>query len=445
MPPLLGALSSCTMGRYSLRMDFYRILSLPSLITISLLSLLAWPLPASPLETVVVAEGYYVMGDSDTLAAAEERVLQRAQRNAVEQAGLYIESTFLDREKTEAGTSLQVSLLEIRTIAGAITKTETLESRRTFINDRPNLYVRIRAIVDLDSLKTAVRKWHSEQRLVEHYRRLQKENASLKTQLETLRTSPSGVRTLMIEPVSHNTRPQAQARTLLEKAMTLQDLPLKLELASQAVVLAPQFIDPLILRGQTYLSLASVAHSNQTIPTKYSEYIDNARMDFDRALLIDPNNTWALLGKGDVDTWLNRHQEAVLSFERVLELAPFFDLARLRLISLYTAEARKLVALEQWVPALSVLQKCIPPHLHESWIPYQKESYFIRSTIYQQLKQTNLAIEDLSTILRVDPSDTRALRARAQLYQDTLQGDSAKNNLAQACTPGSMLACNQLP
>jgi tetratricopeptide (TPR) repeat protein len=430
------------MGRYSLRMDFYRILSLPSLITISLL---AWPLPASALETVIVAEGHYVMGDSDTLAAAEERVLQRAQRNAVEQAGLYIESTFLDREKTEAGTSLQVSSLEIRTIAGAITKTEILESRRTFINDRPNLYVRIRAIVDLDSLKTAVRKWHSEQRLVEHYRRLQKENASLKTQLETLRTSPSGVRTLMIEPVSHNIRTQAQARTLLEKAMTLQDLPLKLELASQAVVLAPQFIDPLILRGQIYLSLASVAHSNQTMPTEYSEYIDNARMDFDRALLIDPHNTWALLGKGDVDTWLNRHQEAVLSFERVLELAPFFDLARLRLISLYTAEARKLVALEQWVPALSVLHKCLPPHLHESWIPYQKESYFIRSTIYQQLKQASLAIEDLSTILRVDPSNTRALRARAQLYQDTLQGDSAKNNLAQACMPGSMLACNQLP
>jgi tetratricopeptide (TPR) repeat protein len=423
-------------------MNFHRVLSLPSLITISLLAL---SYPASAVETVVVAEGHYVMGDSDTLAAAEERVLQRAQRKAVEEAGLYIESTFLDREKTEAGTNLQISSLEIRTIAGAITKTEILESRRIFVNDRPNLYVRIRAIVDLDSLKAAVRKWHSEQRLAEHYRRLQKENASLKTQLETLRTSPSGVRTLMIEPVSHTTSPQAQARTLIEKAVTLQNLPLKLELTSRAAVLDPQFIDPLILRGQTYLSLASVAYLNKRRLSEYSEYVDRARMDFDRALLIDPHNIWALLGKGDVDTWLNRPQEAVLAFEQALELAPFFDLARLRLITLYTAEAKNLVALGQLAPALSVLQKGLPPYLHESWIPYQKESYFLRSTIYQQLKQPNLAIEDLSTILRVDPSDKRALEARAQLYQDALLGDSAKNDFSQACKLGSIMACNQLP
>ncbi|MBX3307648.1 MAG: hypothetical protein KF751_16515, partial [Nitrospira sp.] len=165
--PLLGALSGCTIKLYSLHMNFHRLRSLASLITIFLL---AWPHPASALETAVVAEAHYVMGDSDTLAAAEERVLQRAQRKAVEEAGLYIESTFLDREKTEAGGSVQISSLEIRTIAGAITKTEILESRRTFANDRPNFYVRIRAIVDLDSLKAAVRKWHSEQQLAEHYR-----------------------------------------------------------------------------------------------------------------------------------------------------------------------------------------------------------------------------------------------------------------------------------
>lgn len=404
-----------------------------------------WSHSALASETIVIAEGRYLMGDSDTLIGAEERVLQRAQRKAVEEAGLYIESTFLDREKSEAGRSLQISALEIRTIAGAITKTEILESHRTFENGRPSFYVRIRAVVDLDSLKTAVQKWHSEQRLAEHYRRLQKENIALKTQLETLKISSAGVRIFTIDPVSHEYRNQAQAQDLLEKAMPLQNLSLKLELTSQAAVLAPQSIAPLILRGQTYLTLASIAYSNKTRPSEYSEYIDNARMDFDRALLIAPHNIWALLGKGDVDTWLNRPQEAVRSFEQALKLDPFFDLARLRLITLYTAEAKKLVTQRQWSPALSMLQKSLPPHLHASWIPYQKESYFLRSTIYQQLKQPALAIEDLSTILRVDPSDTRALQARAQLYQDALLGNSPKTNISQACKLGSMMACNQLP
>lgn len=418
------------------------MLLLPPLI---ISSLLAWTNHTVASETVVIAEGRYVMGDSDTLAEAEERVLQRAQRRAVEEAGLYIESTFLDREKAEAGVSHQISSLEIRTITGAITKTEVLESRRTFADDRPSFYVRIRALVDLDGLKAAVLKWHTEQRFAEHYHRLKKENAALKTQLQTLKASPAGVRTLTIEPVSRNSKTHVQARTLIEKAMALQDLSLRLELISQAAVLNPQSIDPLILRGQTYLSLASIAYSNKTNPREYSEYVDNAQMDFDRALLIDPQNTWALLGKGDVATWLNRPQEAVLSFERALELAPFFDLARLRLITLYTAEARKLVTLGQWAPALSVLQKCLPPHLHDSWIAYQKEAYLLRSKIYQQLKQPILAIADLSAILRIAPAETRVLLARAQLYQDELQGDSAKNDFERACKLGSALACKQLP
>ena len=420
-------------------------LSIRSLYLLTTISFLTWSHPAAASETVVVAEAYYVMGDGDTLTVAEERVLQRAQRKAIEEAGLYIESTFQDREKTEAGTSLQISSLEIRTISGAITKTEILDSQRTFANDRPNFYVRIRAVIDLDSLKAAVQRWHSEQRFAEHYRRLQKENASLKTQLETLKAPPAGVRILTIKPIRANNETHVRAQALIEKSMALHDLPLKLKLTSQAAALAPQLIDPLILRGQTYLSLASVAYSNKTRPSEYSEYVDNARMDFDRALRIDPHNTWALLGKGDAATWLNRPKEAAFSFERALELAPFFDPARLRLITLYTAEARRLMVLREWASALSVLQKCLPEHLHDSWIPYQKESYFLRSKIYQHLNQPILAIADLSAILRVDPGDKRALLARAQLYQDELQGDSAKSDFERACRLGSMFACNQLP
>lgn len=68
-----------------------------------------------------MTEGRYVMGDSDTLASAEERVLRLAQRRAVEEAGLYIESTFQDIEKASLGKSFQSSSLKIRTIAAAIT------------------------------------------------------------------------------------------------------------------------------------------------------------------------------------------------------------------------------------------------------------------------------------------------------------------------------------
>ena len=395
-------------------------------------------------QTTVVTEGRYAMGDSDTLAMAEERVLRLAQRRAVEEAGLYIESTFQDIEKTSPDRNFQSSSLEIRTIAAAITKTDILESRRSFENDRPNFYVRIRAVVDLDNLQAAVRRWQSEERFAEHFRRLQSENSKLKAQLHELRTAPTGVRTLVIEPLGH-TKGREQARILVEKAILSQHLPQKLDLISQAAALDPQSVEPLIVRGQTYLRLASAAYSNKSRPSEYSEYIDNARMDFDRALLIDPKNTWALLGQGDVDTWLHRPVEAAHAFEQVLELDPFFDLARYRLINLYTAEARKLVSLKQWSSALAVLQKCLPPKTPDSWIPYQKEAYLLRSDIYKKLSQPTPAIDDLSAILRADPTDRQALLARAALYQEELQGRSAKDDLERACMLGATAACEQLP
>jgi len=396
-------------------------------------------------QTTVVAEGSYVMGDGDTLAIAEQRVLQRAQRRAVEQAGVYIESTFHDIERSEAGSSTQSSSLEVRTIAAAITKTEILEARRSFLNDRPSFHIRIRAVVDLSNLHAAIQRWQTEQRLADHFHRLQKENAELKNQLEELRAPHPGVRTLHIEPAGRIHKAREQAQRLVEKAMLTQHLPQKLHLASQAAVLDPQSIEPLIVRGQTYLRLASAAYSNRSRPSEYSEYVDNARMDFDRAYLIDPRNTWVLLGQGDVNTWLHRPQDAAHFFEQALESNPFFDLARHRLIDLYTAEARKQVSLKQWNVALSTLEKCLPPFISDSWLPYQKEAYFLRSSIYQTLHQPMLAIDDLSAILRADPVDRSALLARAKLYQGQLQGRLAKDDYEHACILGLSEACEQLP
>ena len=421
-----------------------RLIFLVTLATFTVL-LIGLRHPASASETTIVAEGSYVMGDGDTLAIAEQRALQRAQRRAVEEAGIYIESTFHDIERSEAGASIQASSSEVRTIAAAITRTEILEARRSFLNDRPHFYVRIRAVVDLDHLQAAIQRWQAEQRLADHFRRLQKENTELKNQLDELRSGHPEVRTLHIEPVSRTHNAREQAQRLVEKAISTQHLPKKLDLVSQAAVMDPQSIEPLIIRGQTYLRLASAAYSNRSRPSEYSEYVDNARMDFDRALLMDPRNTWVLLGQGDVNTWLNRSEQAAHFFEQALELNPFFDLARHRLITLYTGEARKLVNLKQWDSALTTLKKCLPPFVSDSWLPYQKEAYFLRSEIYKTLKQPTLAIDDLSAILRADPADRLALLARAKLYQDQLQGRLAKDDYEHACMLGATQACEQLP
>ena len=411
----------------------------------SLFALLLGGTPAFSASTkTVIADGQYVMADGDTLAGAEEKVLQRAQRNAVEGAGIYLESTFRDVEKESGGRSTQSSSLEIRTIAAAITETEILESRRSFELGRPVFFVRIRAMIDMGSLAEAIRRLQSDQQLAQHFRQLQQENHHLRSQLQELQRQPIGVRMLAIDPIGKSSSHQ-RARAMLEAALHTSNLRDKIQLSTDAAILDNRYVDPLIVRGQTYLRLISLAFSQRGQTLDYADYLDKARIDFDRAVALDAKNVWAWVGKGDVLTWLKQLDEAAAAYEQALELDPFADIARQPLIGVYTTQARRQADAKSWHQALATLRKLLNAETPESWIPYQKEAYALRSEIYLKLNQPEQAIEDLSTVIRVDPTNASALVTRAKLYRERLQGRLAKDDLERACVLGSVLACEQLP
>ncbi|MEO6308412.1 MAG: hypothetical protein ABIO96_08035 [Nitrospiraceae bacterium] len=421
-------------------MELYRRLFYPSLFALLLLS----PPAFSASTKTVIAEGQYVMADGDTLAGAEEKVLQRAQRNAVEEAGVYLEATFHDVGKESGGRSTQTSSLEIRTIAAAVTETEILESRRSFEIDRPVFFVRIRATVNVSSLAEAIRRLQSDQQLAEHFRRLQQENYQLRSQLQELQRQPIGVRMLAIDPNGKSSSHQ-RAHAMLKTALHTSNLRDKIQLSTDAASLDDRYIDPLIVRGQTYLRLVSLAFSQRTQTLDYADYLNKARVDFDHAIALDAKNLWAWVGKGDVLTWLKKLDEAAAAYEQALALDPFADIARQPLIGVYTTQARRQANAKSWHQALATLTKLLNAETPESWIPYQKEAYALRSEIYLNLNQPEKAIEDLSTVIRADPTNAAALVTRAKLYQDRLQGRLAKDDLERACVLGSVPACEQLP
>src|SRR2546426_915702 len=404
-----------------------------------------WGIPAFSASTkTVIVDGQYVMADGDTLASAEEKVLQRAQRNAVEEAGVYLESTFRDVEKESGGRSTQTSSLEIRTIAAAVTETEILESRRSFELDRPVFFIRIRATVNVSSLAEAIRRLQSDQQLAQNFRQLQQENHQLRSQLQELQQRPIGVRMLAIDPNGKSTSHQ-RARAMLETALHTPNLRDKIQLSTDAATLDDRYVDPLIVRGQTYLRLVSLAFSQQAQALDYADYLDKARTDFDRAITLDAKNVWAWVGKGDVLTWLKQLDEAAAAYEQALELDSFADIARQPLIGVYTTLARRQADAKSLDLALATLKKLLNAETPESWIPYQKEAYALRSEIYLSLNQPEQAIEDLSTVIRVDPTNAAALVTRAKLYRERLQGRLAKDDLERACVLGSIPACEQLP
>ncbi len=384
------------------------------------------------------------MADGDTLAGAEDKVIQRAKRQAVEEAGVYLEATFLDIEKESRGRTVQASSLEIRTIAAAVTETEILESRRTFENDRPAFYVRIRATIDMNNLADAVKRLQSEARMADHFRQLQQENQQLKAQLKDLQKQPVGVRVLTIDPQARNESAH-RARALITTALQTQNLREKIQLTTEAASLDEQYGEPLIVRGQTYLRLVSLAFSQQAKREDYRDHLEKARSDFDRAVQVDAKNPWAWVGKGDVHTWMKQMDDAAMSYERALELDPFFDIARQRLIVAYTTLARRQADGKHWHQALTTLQKLLDAQTPESWIPYQKEAYLLRSEVLLKLNRPDQAFDDLSTVIRVDPTNAQALETRARIYVSRLQGRLAKDDFERACVLGSIPACRELP
>jgi tetratricopeptide (TPR) repeat protein len=160
---------------------------------------------------------------------------------------------------------------------------------------------------------------------------------------------------------------------------------------------------------------------------------------------LDGKNPWAWIGKGDVQTWLKRTDDAAFCYERALALDPFFDVARQRLIGLYTTQARREAKAKQWHQSLATLKKLLDAQTPESWLPDQKEAYLLRSDILIKLNRPEQALEDLSTVIRLDPTNVRALLTRAGLYRNRLQGRLAKDDFEQACVLGSIEACEQLP
>src|SRR4029078_11521255 len=97
---------------------------------------------------------------------------------------------------------------------------------------------------------------------------------------------------------------------MLAAALHSSNLRDKIQLSSDAATLDDRYVDPLIVRGPTYLRLGSLGFCQRAQTSDYADYLDKARTDFDHAITLDSKNLWAWVGKGDVLKWLNKLDEA---------------------------------------------------------------------------------------------------------------------------------------
>jgi hypothetical protein len=120
-------------------------LSLILLVITAIYGLLGIPLLAAEFKTII-SESTYTMGDGESPALAEAMVLQKAKRQALEEAGTYV----LSYSKTQ---NMDLTQDEVLTVAGGLLKTEILEQKRHLIGNALNLFVKIKAQISVVGLE----------------------------------------------------------------------------------------------------------------------------------------------------------------------------------------------------------------------------------------------------------------------------------------------------
>jgi hypothetical protein len=149
------------------------------LFVLILVALLIPPLAQAEIK-VITAEAAYTMGDGETPSFAEAMVLQKAKQRALEEAGTYVESYTHVR-------NLDLTVDEIKTIAGGVMKTEIVEQNREQLKGNGlRFYVKIRALVTTDKMEDLARRIRGGNLALEN-KRLQDAIADLTKGLDLLK------------------------------------------------------------------------------------------------------------------------------------------------------------------------------------------------------------------------------------------------------------------
>jgi TonB family protein len=167
---------------------------------IVLLSIFLPPAFHAEAETVQIrSHASYTMGDGETASFAEAMVLQKAKQIALEEAGTYVEAY-------TKSVNEDLTVEEIRTIAGGVLQTEIVSLTRTLVGDGLRFDIEIKATVATDNMEELVHRIRGTN-LSKEYEQLQIKYAQLAKDMEGLKRSVAAIAT----------QPQRETTTQLEE------------------------------------------------------------------------------------------------------------------------------------------------------------------------------------------------------------------------------------
>lgn len=288
--------------------------------------------------------GEYIMSDFETMDIAKQRAKQYAERNAQEQAGVYVQS-FTDVINS------QVTEDEIITITNGILN--VTEVTYTIIPMIENNVIMFRANIKANIETNDIMKWlersaSERSTLVIQNRELQKAIedqekiiAELRGQLNNLQTQQQRDNLAYEYIAADNGFRSNQKVEQAEKCFEQGDYSGAVNLLNEAITLNESNSSAYAIRGSSYGNLQnyqmalrdfniairlgienSITYYCRGLAYEMLKEYDKSLADFTKAIELDSNYMNAYYNRGLAYLYLNNYNNAIADFNRVIEISP---------------------------------------------------------------------------------------------------------------------------
>lgn len=279
---------------------------------------------------VIKTEGIAFLGSGITENDAKTLAINDAKRNALEQAGTYLES------HTEI-LNYQLVKDEIITYTGGLLKVNVLNEKRALINDMFALKVVVKAAIDAGLLNERIAELRTNNSLRRQLESERERNKILEARIAKLMNSGIAVTKTEIKDIVN----ALSASDWFKKGLETENLNLKVVYYTNAIQLDPTYAYAYNNRGVTYKDLGdyyaalrdytsaivhdskfTYAYSNRGFVYMILGRYDESIRDCNKAIELDSDNFGAYNNRGSTYYNLGRYEEALREYDKVIELDP---------------------------------------------------------------------------------------------------------------------------
>ena len=346
--------------------------------------------------------GEYVMSDFETPDVAKQRAKARAEQNAMEQAGVYVESY------TKV-INAQVTHDEINVMTNGILKVKDVQyGKMTPTEDGKGILIRVTVKADIDT--DDITKWLSQNRenvsnLVEQNKELQKAKAEQEKQIEELKKQVADAKS-----AQDKEKVQVKINAADQEFLSNQKADEGFKLLCDG-----DYVGAAVLLSQAIEINPKNALAYSRLGGAYAEMKDERKAleNCNKAIELAPKDARAYCSRGLAYGKHGDYAKAIADFTKAIELDP-------KGAKSYNNRGLAYSELGDYAKAIADNTKAIELD------PKYAAAYGNRGVAYERLGDYVKAIADFTKVVELNPKDALAYYNRGVAYQE--MGNHAKAN-----------------